>query len=137
MMFSSSWPTTGVAVDLCAGLGGLLGLCAAELLGGRGLDGLVGLADGRGAGDGVLAQVGAVVALGGRVDDGGVEPFFSVSLGSCVSSCAQSPKYCGTWLPLVGRGLFSSGKRTCASPSWRQRWCSGSRQRAGGACRTS
>lgn len=62
--------------DLCAGagLGGLEGLGTAQLGGGRGLDGLGGLADGRGAGDGVLTEVGAVVALGGGVDDGGVEP---------------------------------------------------------------
>lgn len=60
--------------DLCAGLGGLLGLLAPQLLCGGSLDGLVGLADGGGAGDGVLAEVGAVVALGGAVDDGGVDP---------------------------------------------------------------
>ena len=59
---------------LCAGLNSLLCLGAAELLGGRSLDGLVGLADGGGAGNGVLAEVGAVVALGGGVDDGGVDP---------------------------------------------------------------
>ncbi len=59
---------------LCARLGGLACLGAADLGCGGGLDGLVGLADRRGAGDGVLAQVGAVAALGGRVDDGGVEP---------------------------------------------------------------
>lgn len=60
--------------DLCAGLSSLLCLCAADLLGGGSLDGLAGLADGGGAGNGVLAEVGAVVALGGRVDDGGVDP---------------------------------------------------------------
>jgi hypothetical protein len=59
---------------LCGGLGGLLCLGAPQLLGGGGLDGLVGLADGGGAGNGVLAEVGAVVALGGGVDDGGVDP---------------------------------------------------------------
>jgi hypothetical protein len=62
--------------DLCGGLGGLLCLGAPQLLGGGGLDGLAGLADGGGAGNGVLAEVGAVVALGGGVDDGGVDPVF-------------------------------------------------------------
>lgn len=66
--------TSAVFHALCGGLGGLLCLGAAQLLGGRGLDGLAGLADGRGAGDGVLAEVGAVVALGGGVYDGGVDP---------------------------------------------------------------
>jgi hypothetical protein len=61
-------------IDLCGGLGGLLCLGAPQLLGGGGLDGLAGLADGGGAGNGVLAEVGAVVALGGGVDDGGVDP---------------------------------------------------------------
>ena len=36
------------------------------------LHGLLALADGGGAGDGVLAQVGAVVAVGGRLDNGRV-----------------------------------------------------------------
>ena len=39
--------------DLCAGLSSLLCLCAADLLGGGSLDGLAGLADGGGAGNGV------------------------------------------------------------------------------------
>ena len=60
--------------DLCAGLNSLLCLRAPQLLGGGSLDGLAGLADGRGAGNGILAEVGAVVALGGGVDDGGVDP---------------------------------------------------------------
>lgn len=59
---------------LCAGLGSLLCLLAPQLGGGGGLDGLAGLADGGGAGNGVLAEVGAVAALGGAVDDGGVDP---------------------------------------------------------------
>ena len=40
------------------------------------LHGLLALADGRGAGDGVAAEVGSVAALGGAVDDGGVGPAF-------------------------------------------------------------
>lgn len=38
------------------------------------LDGPLALADSGSAGDGVFAEVGAVVALGGGVDDGGVGP---------------------------------------------------------------
>lgn len=51
-----------------------LGLGAPDL--GRlvSLDGLLALADSGGAGNGVLAEVGAVVALGGGVDNGGVGP---------------------------------------------------------------
>ena len=81
--------------DLCAGagLGGLEGLGTAQLGGGGGLDGLGGLADGGGAGDGVLTEVGAVVALGGGVDDGGVEPgkmLIGILLGAvCAASAAQ------------------------------------------------
>jgi hypothetical protein len=76
-------------MSLCAGagLGGLEGLGTAQLGGGGGLDGLGGLADGGGAGDGVLTEVGAVVALGGGVDDGGVEPEYYISWdssGPCV-----------------------------------------------------
>jgi hypothetical protein len=51
-----------------------LGLGASGLGGLVSLDGPLALADGGSAGDGVLAEVGAVVALGGRADDGSVCP---------------------------------------------------------------
>jgi hypothetical protein len=57
---------------LCRGIS--LGLYAPGLGGLVSLDGPLALADGRGAGNGVLAEVGAVVALGGGVDDGGEGP---------------------------------------------------------------
>jgi hypothetical protein len=38
------------------------------------LHGLLALADGRGAGNGLAAEIWAVAALGGAVDDGGVGP---------------------------------------------------------------
>lgn len=55
--------------SLCRRSGGP-GLGAPQLRGLALLNGLLRLADGRGAGDGVLAEVGAVVAVRGRVDDG-------------------------------------------------------------------
>jgi hypothetical protein len=51
-----------------------LGLGAPCLGGLVGLDGPLAVADGGGTGNGVLAEVGAVVALGGGVDDGGEGP---------------------------------------------------------------
>lgn len=73
-------------MNLCSELLSQHHLCSLSLrLGGRGpglgtphfrglalLHGLLALADGGGAGNGVLAEVGAVVAVGGRLDDGGV-----------------------------------------------------------------
>jgi hypothetical protein len=60
--------------NLCGG-GGLLGLGAPELGGLVSLDNsTLALADGRGAGNGVLAEVWAVVALGGGADNGGEGP---------------------------------------------------------------
>lgn len=57
------------------GLGGLLeGLLASELGGLLSLGGLLGLLDGAGAGDSLLLEVSAVVALDGRVDDVLVDP---------------------------------------------------------------
>ena len=51
-----------------------LGLCTPGLGGLVSLDGPLAFTDGRGAGNGVLAEVGAVVALGGGVDDGSEGP---------------------------------------------------------------
>jgi hypothetical protein len=51
-----------------------LGLGASGLGGLVSLDGPLALADGGSAGDGVLAEVGAVVTLGGGADDGSVGP---------------------------------------------------------------
>lgn len=48
----------------------LLGLVAAELLLGLGLDGALGAADGRDALDGDLTEIGAVAVLGGLVGNG-------------------------------------------------------------------
>jgi hypothetical protein len=59
------------SVPLCR-RGSGLGLSTPDLGGLALLDGLLRLADGGGAGDGVLAEIGAVVAVGGRLDDGGV-----------------------------------------------------------------
>lgn len=65
------------------GLGGLLkGLLAPELGGLLGLDGLLGLLDGAGAGNGLLLEVSAVVTLDGRVDDVLVDPS-----ANCQRSC--------------------------------------------------
>ena len=58
-------------LPLCRRSGGA-GLGTPDLGGLALLDGLLALADGGGAGDGVLAEVGAVVAVGGRLDDGRV-----------------------------------------------------------------
>jgi hypothetical protein len=55
---------------------GLLGLGASGLGGLVSLDGALALADSGSAGDGVLAEVWAVVALGGGVDDGSEGPAF-------------------------------------------------------------
>lgn len=51
---------------------GSAGLGTPDLGGLALLDGLLALADGGGAGDSVLAEIGAVVAVGGGLDDGGV-----------------------------------------------------------------
>jgi hypothetical protein len=59
------------SAPLCRRSSGL-GLSTPDLGGLALLDGLLRLADGGGAGDGVLAEIGAVVAVGGRLDDGGV-----------------------------------------------------------------
>lgn len=59
-------------IDLCGC--GLLGLGTPGLGGLVGLDGALALADSGGTGNGVLAEVWAVAALGGGVDDGGEGP---------------------------------------------------------------
>ena len=60
--------------SLLRGLSSLLGLVAAELGLGLGLDGTLGLADGRDALDSGLTEVGAVAVLGGLVGDRLVGP---------------------------------------------------------------
>ena len=64
-------PTPELTTTLSLGLNLL---AAPRLLGLVGLDGPLGLADGGCAGDGVVAEVGAVVAASGGVDDTRVGP---------------------------------------------------------------
>jgi hypothetical protein len=78
------------AHNLCL-LSGGLGLGAPDLGGLAFLYGALAPADGGGLGDGVLAEVGTVVALGGRVDNGGVGPaivsrMFRLQVVSCIST---------------------------------------------------
>lgn len=69
------------------GLGGGLGLYTSDLGGPVGLDGPLALADGGGAGNNVFAEVGAVVALGGGLDDGSEGPEFVNTVMFRVSVC--------------------------------------------------
>lgn len=132
LLYSLHSTKPSMIADLCAGLGlsSLQGLCAPQLRSGGGLDGLAGLADGGCAGNGVLAQVGAVAALGGAVDDGGVDPEQVISPILPIFNPCCAPAW-GMFFKRAWR------RRTCASPWRRRRWWSGSRWRGCGACLTS
>lgn len=81
----------------------LLGGVATELLGGLGLDGALRAADGGGAGNGSLDEIGAVAGLADLAGDGLVGPIR-------FASCQQFVPCCCRFLRCHCRGVLTCGQ---------------------------
>ena len=82
--------------------GSLLGGVATELLGGLGLDGALRAADGGGAGNGGLDEIGAVAGLANLAGDGLVGPI-RVRITSAICCCRLLRCHCR-------RGVLTCGQ---------------------------